>query len=157
MPLGLTPFRGNWESRWFQTTSTATFPKGALVNLGTTHLLKEWESANSAVLGIALSYSTQSTKIGGNDSVMVAIPAPGCTAMADLGTGFTTSVLSIGQRVTFEKDGNYNSFATRGAASRFSNIAFVAGGIQTSGLSRIEVGFVLELGEFYSSSSLTLP
>ena len=157
MPLGLTLARGDWESRWFATTSSATFPKGALVNLSTTHLLVEWASDDSSFLGIALSHSTASTPIGGlGNSVQVAIPAPNCTAFADLGTGFTTSLLSIGQRVTFEKDGNYNSFVTRGAASRFSNVAHVAGPIQTSYASRIEVGFVTELLTFYSSSSLTL-
>ena len=101
MPLGLTLARGDWESRWFATTSSATFPKGALVNLSTTHLLVEWASDDSSFLGIALSHSTASTPIGGlGNSVQVAIPAPNCTAFADLGTGFTTSLLSIGQRVS---------------------------------------------------------
>lgn len=154
--LGLVPARGNWETRWFETTSTATFAKGSLVNFADTYRLKEYASTDSQVVGIALSYSTQSTSIRGLSMVAVAIPAPGCTAYSDLTTGVVQSDLSIGKKITVYKQGNVMSYASAliGHASRFSGVAQVVGPIE-AGTSRVEIAFNMEAVAFYSTSSVT--
>ena len=156
MALGLTPFRGNWESRWFETASAATYPKGSLVNFNDAYRLKEYASTDSQVVGIALSYSTQSTSIRGLDMVEVALPTPNCTAYSDLTTGVTQSSMSIGKKISVYKQGNYMSYASAliGEASRFSGIAQVVGPIDAT-RSRVEVSFNLEAVAFYSGSSAT--
>lgn len=156
MPLGLTPARGCWESRWFETGSTATFPKGSLVNFDAAYRLKEYTSLDSQAVGIALSYSTQSTSIRGLNMVQVAIPSPGCTAEADITTGVAQSAMSIGKKIAFEKRGDYMSYASTvmGHASRFSAIGQVVGPIDAA-LSRVEVAINLEGAAFYSTSSVT--
>jgi hypothetical protein len=156
MPLGLTPARGPWETRWFETASAATFPKGSLVNFDAAYRVKEYASTDSQVVGIALSYSTQSTSMRGLNMVQVAVPAPGCTAEADITTGVAQSDLSIGKKIAFEKRGNYMSYASTvmGHASRFSAIAQVLGPIDAA-RSRVEIALNSEGVAFYSTSSVT--
>lgn len=156
MPLGLVPARGNWEQRWFETGSAATFPKGSLVNFDDAYRLKEYASTDSQIVGIALSYSTQSTPIRGLNMVAVAVPAPNCTAEADITTGVVQSAMSIGKKIAFEKRGNYMSYASTviGHASRFSGIAQVLGPIDAA-RSRVEVAFNQDAVAFYSTSSAT--
>ena len=153
---GLVPARGDWETRWFETASAATFAKGSLVNFNDAYRLKEYVSTDSQAVGIALSYSTQSTAMRGLDMVAVALPRPGCTAYSDLTTGVTQSALSIGKKILVYKQGNVMSYASTvmGEASRFSAIAQVVGPIDATN-SRVEIAFNMEGVAFYSTSSVT--
>jgi len=154
--LGLVPARGNWETRWFETLSTATFAKGSLVNFGAGYQLKEYASTDSAVVGISASASTGSQQLGGVNKVAVYLPAPGCTAYSDLTTGVVASDLSVGKKILIYKQGNLMSYASTvmGHASRHSAIAQVVGPIDAD-LSRVEVAFNMENVGFYSTSSTT--
>jgi hypothetical protein len=155
--LGLTPARGNWESRWFETTSTATFAKGSAVVLGATYRLQEYASTSSQILGIAASHSTASTILRGLPMVQVYLPTPNCTAMSDLTTGVVQSDMSIGKVITLYKQGNLSSYASSvyGIASHFSAVAQVVGPIDAD-TSRVEIAFRLDQGAtFYSTSSET--
>ena len=71
--LGLVPARGDWESRWFETLSTATYAKGSLVNFGPDYRLREYLSTDSTAVGVAASASTGSQKLGGVQKVQVYI------------------------------------------------------------------------------------
>lgn len=156
MAEGLVPARGNWESRWFETASAATFAKGSAVGLDNAYRLGEYASTDSAVLGIAASNSTASTSIRGLDMVQVFVPAPGCTFMSDLTTGVTQSAMSIGKKVLIYKQGNHMSYGSTvmGQASRFSAVATVVGPIDAD-TSRVELAFNMENTVFYSVSSTT--
>lgn len=156
MPIGLVPARGDWESRWFETGSAATFPKGSLVNFDDGYRLKEYASTDSQIVGVAASYSTQSTEVRGLNMVQVYVPSAKCTAIADITTGVAQSAMSIGKKIAFEKRGNINSFASTvmGHASRFSAIAQVVGPIDAA-RSQVEVAFNAEAVAFYSTSSVT--
>jgi len=154
---GLIPARGPWEYRWFATTSAATFKKGALVNLDDTFLIREYLSTDSQCLGIAMSNSTASTPVvGGANSVLVAIPAPRCTAYSDITTGVAASSISVGQASVIYKVGNIMSFASTvmGEASRFSALVTIAGPVQAD-TSQIEVAFNALTQVLYSTSSAT--
>jgi len=89
-------------------------------------------------------------------AVMVAIPAPGCTAYSDLTTGITQSALSVGKQVCMYKQGNLMSYASTvvGHASRFSAIATIVGPIDSAN-SRVEVAFNILSSVYYSGSSAT--
>ena len=154
--LGLVPARGNWESRWFETTSTATFAKGSLVNLNNAYRLKEYASTDSQVLGIAASHSTASQSIRGLNMVQVYLPTPNCTAYSDITTGVAQSALSIGARTLVYKQGNLMSYASTvmGHASNFSSIAAIVGPIDAD-LSRVEIAFNQDGVALYSTSSVT--
>jgi hypothetical protein len=154
--LGLVPARGDWETRWFETLSTATYAKGSLVCFNPVYQLREYASTDSAVVGIALSHSTASQKIRGLNMVGVLIPAPNCTAYSDITTGVTQSSMSIGKRCLVYKQGNLMSYASTvmGHASNFSSIAQVVGPIDAA-LSRVEISFNLDGAVFYSVSSTT--
>lgn len=157
MALGVIPARGPWEDRWFETNSSATFPKGALVVFDNAYRVREYASTDSQILGVAQSYSTQSTSMRGLNMVQVAIPAARCTAYADIQTGVAQSDVSIGKKIAFEKVANYMSYASTviGHASRFSGIAQIAGPIDAA-RSRVEVSFNAEALTFYSTSSITM-
>lgn len=153
---GLIPARGDWEYRWFATTSAATFKKGALLNLGAGFLLEEYASTDSQCLGIAMSNSTASTPVvGGANSVLVAIPRGGATAYSDLTTSVTGSSISVGQASVIYKVGNIMSYAsTVMGASRFSALVTIAGPVQAD-TSQIEVAFNAITRVLYSTSSGT--
>lgn len=153
---GLVPARGDWETRWFETLSTATYAKGSLVNFNSTYQLREYLSTDSTVVGIAVSASTGSQTMGGVKKVGVLIPAPNCTAYSDVTTGVTQSSMSIGKRILIYKQGNLMSYASTvmGHASNFSSIAVVVGPIDTA-LSRVEIAFNQDSVAFYSTSSTT--
>jgi len=153
---GLVPARGEWESRWFETLSTATYAKGSLVCFNPVYQLREYASTDSAVVGIAASASTGSQKIRGLPMVQVFIPTPNCTAFSDVTTGVTQSSMSIGKRILIYKQGNLMSYASTvmGHASNFSSIAQVVGPVDALN-SRVEVSFNLDGAVFYSVSSTT--
>jgi len=154
--LGLVPARGDWETRWFETLSTATYAKGSLVNFNAAYQLREYASTDSTVVGIAASASTGSQSMGGVKKVGVWIPAPNCTAYSDLTTGVTQSAMSVGKRILIYKQGNLMSYASTvmGHASNFSSIAVVVGPVDTA-LSRVEIAFNQDSVAFYSTSSAT--
>ncbi len=156
MALGLVPARGDWESRWFEVLSTATFTKGAMVNFDAAYRVKEYASTDSQAVGISASASTGSQQLGGVNKVQVYLPTPNCTAYSDLTTGVTQSSLSIGKKILIYKQGNFMSYASAlaGHASNFSSIAQVVGPIDAD-LSRVEVSFNLDGVVFYSTSSAT--
>lgn len=156
MPLGFVPGSGPWEHREFTTLSTATFKKGSLVELGGARTLTEYASTSSSVLGIALCDSVNSTPAG---KVQVAIPRPGCIAWADLAPGIGSSGLSAGQAMGVGKRGDYMSFVTTHHASVWSLIVGLTGRYDTgatSGISKVEVYFIQNAAEFYSTSSVSL-
>ncbi len=154
--LGLIPARGQWESRWFEVLSTATFPKGSMVNFDAAYRVKEYASTDSTAIGISATSSTGSQTLGGVKKVEVYLPTPNCTAYSDLTTGVTQSSLSIGKKILIYKQGNLMSYASTlaGHASNFSSIAQVVGPIDAL-LSRVEVSFNLDSVAFYSTSSTT--
>lgn len=151
MPEGLTPARGDWEQRRFDTASAATFAKGCLVALNGARDVVEFTSAMSSYLGIALSASTASLPAG---KVTVAIPRPGCTAFSDVTNNYTASALSVGQVFTIGKHGNLMSYISN-RASVFSSVVEIVGPLD-SDTSRIEVAFVQLGATFYSVSSTSL-
>lgn len=157
MALGLVPARGNWETRWFEVLSTATFQKGSAVNFDPAYRVREYLSTDSQLAGIALSNSTASTPIRGLNMVQVALPTPQCTAYSDVTTGVTQSSMSIGKKVLVYKEGNIASYASTviGHASRFSGVAQVVGPIDAA-RSRVEIAFNMEGVLFYSASSATM-
>jgi hypothetical protein len=154
--LGLVPARGNWESRWFETASAATFAKGSLVGFDAAYRLGEYASTDSTIVGIAASHSTASQSIRGLSMVQVFVPAPGCTAYSDVTTGLVQSDLSIGKKILVYKEGNLMSYASTvlGHASLHSAIAQVVGPIDAD-LSRVEIAFNIMNVAFYSTSSTT--
>jgi hypothetical protein len=154
--LGLVPARGDWESRWFETASAATFAKGSLVGFDNAYRLGEYASTDSSIVGIAASHSTASQSIRGLSMVQVFVPAPGCTAYSDVTTGVLQSDLSIGKKVLVYKEGNLMSYASTviGHASLHSAIAQIVGPIDAD-LSRVEIAFNMMNVAFYSTSSTT--
>lgn len=154
--LGLVPARGNWETRWFETASAATYQKGSLVNFDDGYRLKEYASTDSQAVGIAASGSTASTSIRGLNMVGVYLPTPNCTAFSDITTGVAQSAMSIGKKIAMYKQGNLASYASTvpGHASGFSSIAQVVGPIDAA-LSRVEIAFNLQGVAFYSNSTAT--
>lgn len=154
--LGLIPAAGEWQTRWFETLSTATYAKGSLVNFGPDYRLREYLSTDSTVVGISASHSTASQKIRGLNMVAVYVPSPNCTAFSDITTGVTQSSMSIGKRILVYKQGNLMSYASTvmGHASNFSSIAAVVGPIDAA-LSRVEIAFNMDNVAFYSTSSVT--
>ena len=154
--LGLVPARGDWETRWFETLSTATYAKGSLVNFDVNYRLKEYASTDSQVLGIALSHSTASQSIRGLNMVAVALPSPNCTAYSDITTGVAQAAVPLGKRTLVYKQGNLMSYASTvmGHGSNFSSIAAIVGPIDAD-LSRVEIAFNQDNVAFYSTSSTT--
>lgn len=147
--MGLIPARGRWEYELFDTTSTATFKKGSLVQFATNRQLSEYSGGEPSYLGIAMGDSTNSLPAG---KVLVALPTSGdCTAIADLIAGDAQSGLSLGETVGIVKSGNTVSQITTAYTSAASRPFVVRGQILLSPTSRIEIGF-LTLGATYGSS-----
>src|SRR2546429_5218061 len=107
-------------------TGVATYDYGLLVNLDWGFLVRESASTDSKFYGIAMSNSTASLPgplsslaySSNSGAVLVAIPAPGCTAYSDLTTGITQSALSIGKKVCMYKQGNLMSYEIGRASCR---------------------------------------
>ena len=152
MALGFVTGSGNWEIREFGTNSAATFLKGSLVNFNGAGDLVEYASTNSAVLGIALGDSVNSIPAG---KIQVAIPKPGCVAWCDMAPGLVVSKLSAGKAMGIGKRANYMSFYTDDCASVWSRVVGSTGRFD-SARSRIEVYFIQNGAEFYSTSSVSL-
>lgn len=152
MALGVIPARGCWEYRLANTASAATFLKGCVLSLNPARTVREYLSTHSSAYGIAMCDSVNSLPAG---KVVVAVPTPGCTAMADLSTGVVASLLSIGQVGAIQKVGNYSSFfTTSGAFSAFSSLFRVAAPyVDDSKISRIEVSPILDNWTEYGSAS----
>lgn len=151
MAFGLIPARGNWEKRQFTTDSAVTFAKGDAVTFDGEYNVTTYLSTSSSVLGIAMSHSTASFP---PNQVLVALPAPGCTAYSDLTTGIVASDLSIGKIVTLYKEGNHTSYTSTviGHASRHSALVQIVGPIQ-SATSQVEVAFLMSAVDIYGSAS----
>lgn len=157
MALGLTPARGEWEYRMLDVLSTATFKKGAGVNFDNAYRIREYASTDSQLVGIAMQDATSArTGAAGRLQVLVAIPAPKCTAYSDLTTGVTQSSMSVGKHVCLYKQGDYASYASTvfGQASGFSAVLEVVGLVDST-RSRVEVSFPIMQGAIYSGSSNT--
>lgn len=152
MPLGFVLGSGPWEIRQFNTNSAATFLKGSLVELNGARDVVEYASTSSSVLGIALGDSANSLPSG---KVQIAIPRPGCTAIADVAPGIVASAISVGQAMGVGKRGNYMSYVTSDAASVWSRIVTVVGALNST-TSRVEVAFIQNAAEVYSTSSVSL-
>lgn len=143
---------GPWEQRLFNTASAATFLKGSLVELDGARNVVEYASTSSSVLGIALHASVDSLPAG---KVLVAIPKPGCTAIADVAPGIAASAISIGHAMGVGKRGNYMSYVTTDAASVWSKVVTVVGTLNSTN-STVEVAFIQNIAEVYSTSSASL-
>lgn len=158
MAQGITPARGDWETRTFPksqltTLSQGAFSKGDLVCLDHGRHLSVWTSTQSNYLGVALNASVDSSL-----GISIAIPKPGCTAYVDSLTTDAASSFSLGQAASFMTRYGRTSVLTMqpaGGASAFSYIATVVGPMNAS-LSRIEVAFLSQNAVFYSASSATL-
>lgn len=155
--LGLIPARGEWEYRWVDVLSTATFKKGSGINLNSAYQAREYASTDSQLVGFAMSDAGSArTLAAGRLQVLVAIPRPGCTAYSDVTTGINQSDLSVGKHVCLYKEGNLMSYASTviGQSSRFSGTLIIVGNLD-SARSRVEVAFATETGAWYSTSSNT--
>lgn len=158
MAQGIIPARGDWEYRTFPksqltTLSQGQFGKGDLVCLDHGRHLSVWTSTQSNYLGVAMHPSINSSL-----GVMVAIPAPNCTAYVDSLTTDAASNFSLGQSGSFmTRYGKTSvlSMLPAGGASAFSFIATVVGPMD-SVRSVIEVAFLQQNAVFYSASSATL-
>jgi len=151
--MGLVPARGPWEYRYCTTASAATFLKGAVLSLNPARTLREYASTHSSAFGIAMHDSTNSLPPG---KVLVAIPAPGCTAYGDIETNVAASALSRGQTGVLAKSGNYSVVSTTGLAnsSAFSQLVRIASEQPDfSRYSRVEVSFILDNWTEYGSAS----
>lgn len=154
---GLIPARGDWEYRWFDMLSTATFKKGSGVNFNAAYQVREYLSTDSQLVGIAMSDAASArTLAAGRLQVLVALPRPACTAYSDVTTGVNQSDLSVGKHVALYKEGNITSYASTvmGQSSRFSSTLVIIGNLDSL-RSRVEVGFSMENLGFYSTSSNT--
>lgn len=157
MASGITPFRGNWETRSFPksqitTLSQGAFSKGDLVCLDHGRNISVYTSTQSTYLGVALNASSDS-----NFGVCVAIPAPNCTAYVDSLTTDAASLFSYGQAASIiTRYGRTScvSMSPAGGASAFS-FSVVIAGVMDSANSRIEVAFLSQNATFYSASSGT--
>lgn len=149
--MGMVPNRGRWEYELFDTTSTATFVKGSLVQLAGNRQLSEYSGGEASCLGIAMHSSVQSLPAG---KVLVAIPTSGaCTAIADVLAGDTSSNLSLGEAVSIQKSGNTVSYVTTVYTSAASNVCVIRGAPILSPTSMIEVGFLTDALVYGSSTS----
>lgn len=104
MGIGFRPVRGRFDDiREFNTASAATFQQYAPVTFDGARNLIEATSASTAIVGIALSGSTNSFPAG---KVQVLIPGPDTVFECKVQTGVATSALSIGQAYNIEKATN---------------------------------------------------
>lgn len=151
--MGLTPARGDWNLRTFDSNSTATFVQGSLVALNPRRLVVEYTSVSSAPLGIAMHNSVNSIPAG---KVVVAVPSGGdCTFWAQTGT-LARSALSLGQTVGIKKSGNTVDQVDGTLTSAVSAVGSVYGAVQdTSIVSRIEIYWAPTQWVFGSASSNT--
>ena len=157
MAQGITPARGDWETRTFPKSQLTTlaqgaFSKGDLVCLDHGRHLSVYTSTQSGYLGVALNNSVDSSL-----GISIAIPKPGCTAYVDSLTTDAVSNFSLGQSGSFMTRYGRTSVLTMQPAggSSHSFIATVVGPINAA-LSRIEVAFLQQNAVFYSASSATL-
>lgn len=153
--MALTPCRGNWSYRLFDSNSTATFVRGSAVGLLPNRTVGEYTSVMSQMLGIALNSSVDSIAHPGK--VLVAIPnGADCTVMVPTATNVARSELSLGTPVGVIKSGNtVDRLLEAPQASAFSRIGSIYGPPILSPLSQIEVALNNTAGTFFSSSTHT--
>lgn len=145
---GLIPARGHWEYELFDTTSSATFRQGSLVQLATNRQLSEYSGGEDSFVGIAMHNSVNSVPAG---KVLVAIPTnQNCTAICDVIAGEASSGLSLGEAIGITKSGNTVSQLTR-FTSTLSHVAVIRGVVTTSPTSTIEIAF-LSAAQVYGST-----
>ena len=158
MSQGIVPARGDWEYRSFPksqltTLSGGAFSQGDLVNLDHGRHVSLYSSVQTGYLGVANHNSANSTF-----GIIVAIPAPNCTAYVDSLTTDAASSFSLGQSgsiITRYGRTSCLSMQPAGGASAFSFIVTIVGPMDTA-TSRIEVAFLQQGATFYSASSMTL-
>lgn len=142
------PVRGNWRTQEFDTLSTATYGKGALVALGGARTIAEATVGSPSIIGIALQASVDSFPSG---KVQVAIPVDrSCVFEADIETDVAASAISIGESYTIEKSGNTLRIDVDSQASAFVQIV---GTPNVSSQSRVEAVFLWDILTLPSESS----
>ncbi len=148
MGFAARPIRGQWRTVEFDTTSTATFGKGALVALGGARTLAEATVGSPSIVGIALQASVDSFPSG---KVQVACPR-GYDAVFEIGiqTGVAASAISIGECYTMEKSGNTQRLDADSQASAFFQIV---GTPNVSARSVVECVFLTNILVLPSESS----
>lgn len=150
--MGLREGRGRWVTYDFDTTSTATFRQGSLVNLNPARTVREYASTDSQALGIAQHNSTDSLPAG---KVLVKVPASGdCTFWADVGT-VSASSLSAGIVVGITKSGNTVSLIDYTVGSAFSRLGVLTGKYTLSPISQVEVAPNSNTWVVYGASTVT--
>lgn len=157
MALGITPARGPWEYRRSTATTLAggQFQKGDLVALGFGRVASLFTSSNmSTYFGVAMHDSTNSLPSG---KVLIAIPAPGCTAYVDTLVAEVASNLSVGEAGSIVSANGRTSTFSKLATSVWSRVCeIVTENIANSADSRVEVAFIQNSATFYSTSSVSL-
>lgn len=161
MGFAFQPVRGNWRTVAFNTSSTATFGKGALVALTTTRDLQEATAGSEKILGIALSRSIDSFPAG---CVLVAIPGDNSAVFtAAIETDVAASAISFGQSYTIEKSGNTQRIDVDSQASAYVELVgplTASGTLDTtliSTTSRVEAVFLRNIIGYASAASLLVP
>ena len=159
MALGIVPARGPWEYRRSAVTSVSNgaFQKGEPVKLDHGRLVSLWSSVDSGFYGIAMGSSANSLPAG---QQIIAIPSPGCTAYMDVATTEVASGLSLGQTGSFVSANGITSQWSGVQSKSFSSAMItIVGPVDVgtiSGVSRIEICFLVGTSTFYSASSMTL-
>lgn len=160
MGFAFQPVRGAWELKVFNTSSTATFGKGALVAFTTTRDLQEATVGSEKILGISMHASVDSFPAG---KVIVALPKDNSAVFtAPVQTGVAASLISIGQSYTFEKSGNTQRIDVDSQASAYFELIgpMLNGALDTtqiSATSRLEAVFLRGIIGVPSHASLLVP
>jgi hypothetical protein len=137
--IGFRPVRGNWEFVALPVASAATFQQWAPVDFDGNRNLIEATSASTAIVGVATSYSTSSTSIGGYNSVLIAIPADNtAVARTSILSTVVASALSWGQAYNINK--LYNNLGVD-VSSQASAVVVLRGSFD-SATSTIDVQFL---------------
>ena len=148
MGFAARPIRGNWKTVEFDTLSTATFGKGALVALGTARTLIEAVLGSASLVGISLQASVDSYPAG---KVQIAVPQDR-SSVFEIGiqTGVASSLISVGESYSFEKSGNTQRLDADSQASTFMQIV---GSPNVSSRSVVECVFLVDILSLPSESS----
>ena len=151
MGTGFRPIRGHMDDiREFNTASAATFQKWAPVSLDGARNLIEATSASTAIVGVAMSGSTDSFPAG---KIQVLIPKDDTVFEAKVETDAVASELSIGESYNIEKATNNLRVDVDSAASALVQIV---GTPNVSANSVVEVQFLRNVIGISSVSSIVI-
>ncbi len=158
MAFGITPARGPWEYIRSPITSLSQgqFQKGDLVATGFGRLVSLYTGSNySTFLGVATHDSLNSLPAG---FAVIAVPVPGCTAFVDTLVTEARSNLSFGEAGSIVSANGRTSTFSKLATSVFSRVVEIrTADVALNSLdSRIEVAFIQNTAQLYSTSSTSI-